>query len=132
MKTIRQGCFETNSSSTHSITLCMESEFEKWKNGELYWNRWDEKLVPKEEVEKEFAEIREEFISENPGFDENDEEWQEELEKYINEDGKIYYSYEDFNDYDYMEYETYEDSFKTPNGETVVAFGFYGNDYLGG
>ena len=65
MKTIRQGCFETNSSSTHSITLCMESEFEKWKNGELYWNRWDEKLVPKEEVEKEFAKIREEFISEN-------------------------------------------------------------------
>ena len=84
MKTIRQGCFETNSSSTHSITLCMESEFEKWKNGELYWNRWDEKLVPKEEIEKEFAKIREEFISENPGFDENDEEWQEELEKYIN------------------------------------------------
>lgn len=129
MKTIRQGCFETNSSSTHSITLCMESEFEKWKNGELYWNRWDEKLVPKEEVEKEFAKVREEFISENPGFDENDEEWQEELEKYINEDGKTYYSYEDFNDYEYMEYETYEDSFKTPNGETVVAFGFYGNDY---
>lgn len=128
MKTIRQGCFETNSSSTHSITLCMESEFEKWKNGELYWNRWDEKLVPKEEVEKEFAKIREEFISENPGFDENDEEWQEELEKYINEDGKTYYSYEDFNDYDYMEYETYEDSLKTPNGETVVAFGCYGQD----
>lgn len=129
MKTIRQGCFETNSSSTHSITLCMESEFEKWKNGELYWNRWDEKLVPKEEVEKEFAKVREEFISENPGFDENDEEWQEELEKYINEDGKTYYSYEDFNDYDYMEYETYEDSLQTPNGETVVAFGCYGNDY---
>lgn len=129
MKTIRQGCFETNSSSTHSITLCMESEFEKWKNGELYWNRWDEKLVPKEEVEKEFAKVREEFISENPGFDENDEEWQEELEKYINEDGKTYYSYEDFNDYDYMEYETYEDSLQTPNGETVVAFGYYGNDY---
>ena len=129
MKTIRQGCFETNSSSTHSITLCMENEFEKWKNGELYWNRWDEKLVPKEEVEKEFAKIREEFISENPGFDENDEEWQEELEKYINEDGKTYYSYEDFNDYEYMEYETYEDSLKTPSGETVVAFGYYGNDY---
>lgn len=129
MKTIRQGCFETNSSSTHSITLCMENEFEKWKNGELYWNRWDEKLVPKEEVEKEFAKIREEFISENPGFDENDEEWQEELKKYINEDGKTYYSYEDFNNYDYMEYETYENSFKTPNGEKVIAFGYYGQDY---
>lgn len=128
MKTVRLGIFETNSSSTHSLTMCMASEFEKWKNGELYWNRWDEKLVPKEEVEKEFAKVREEFISKNPGFDENDEGWQEELEKYINEDGKTYYSYEDFNDYEYMEYETYENSFKTPNGETVVAFGFYGND----
>lgn len=34
MKTIRQGCFETNNSSTHSITLCMENEFGKWKNGD--------------------------------------------------------------------------------------------------
>ena len=25
--------------------------------------------------------------------------------------------------------ETYTDSFKTPNGEEVVAFGTYGNDY---
>ena len=129
MKTIRQGCFETNSSSTHSITLCMENEFEKWKNGDLYWNIWNEKLVPKEEVEKEFIKIREEFIAENPGFDENNEEWQEKLEKYINEDGKTYYSYEDFNNDDYMEYETYEDSLKTPNGETVIAFGCYGQDY---
>lgn len=128
MRTIRIGTFETNSSSTHSITMCMESEFLKWENGEMYWNRWNDELVPKEEVEKEFAKVREEFISENPGFDENDEEWQEELEKYINEDGKTYYSYEDFNDYEYMEYETYEDSLKTPNGEMVVAFGYYGND----
>ena len=127
MKTIRQGCFETNSSSTHSITLCMESEFEKWKNGELYWNRWDEKLVSKEEVEKEFAKIREEFISENPGFDENDEEWQEKLEQYINED-KMYYTYEEFNDYDYIEYETFVDTFETPQGEKVVSFGYYGQD----
>ena len=37
--------------------------------------------------------------------------------------------YEDFNNYDYMEYETYEDSLKTPNGETVIAFGCYGQDY---
>ena len=91
MKTIRIGTFETNSSSTHSITMCMESDFLKWKNGEMYWNRWNEELVPKEEVEKEFTKIREKFIAENPGFDENDEEWQEELEKYINEDGKTYY-----------------------------------------
>lgn len=127
MKIIRQNTFETNSSSTHSITMCIVSDFEKWKNGEMYWNRWNDELVAKEEVEKEMAKIREEFIAENPNFDENNEEWQEKLEDYINED-KVYYTYDDFNDYDYMEYETYETHFDTPNGEKVIAFGYYGND----
>lgn len=31
MQTLRRGVFETNSSSTHSITMCLESEYEKWK-----------------------------------------------------------------------------------------------------
>ena len=37
MKLIRRGTFETNSSSTHSITMCKESDFDKWKNGEMYF-----------------------------------------------------------------------------------------------
>ena len=128
MKAIRQGCFETNSSSTHSITMCMESDYEKWKNGEMYWHRWNDELVSKEEVEKEMAKLREEFIADNPDFDENNEEWKEELEQYINED-KTYYTYEEFNDYDYIEYETFVDTFETPQGEKVVSFGYYGSDY---
>lgn len=48
MKTIRIGTFETNSSSTHSITMCMEEEFEKWKNGELYYIPYDNEFVGKE------------------------------------------------------------------------------------
>ena len=35
---IRQGVFETNSSSTHSITIAPESDFNKWKNGDVYLN----------------------------------------------------------------------------------------------
>ena len=128
MKTIRQGCFETNSSSTHSITMCMESDYEKWKNGEMYWHRWNDELVSKEEVEKEMAKLREEFIADNPDVDENNEEWKEKLEQYINED-KMYYTYEEFNDYDYIEYETFVDTFETPQGEKVVSFGYYGSDY---
>lgn len=126
MKTIRIGTFETNSSSTHSITMCMESDYEKWEKGEMYWNRWNDKLVPKEEVEKEIAELRKEFITDNPGFDENSEEWQEKFEEYINSD-KIYYTYEEFYSYEYMEYKTYKSEFITPNGEKVISFGYYGN-----
>ena len=120
MKLIRRGTFETNSSSTHSITMCKESDFDKWKNGEMYWDRWNESLVSKEEAEKEMAKLKEEFISEHPDYHKDDIDWEEQLEDYLNSD-KEYYTYEEFNDYDYMEYETFEDSY---NG--VVAFGYYG------
>lgn len=121
MRLIRRNTFETNSSSTHSITMCKESDFDKWKNGEMYWDRWDESLVSKEEVEKEMAKLKEEFISEHPDYDKDDIDWEEQLEDYLNSD-KEYYTYEEFNDY--IEYETFEDEY-----EGVVAFGYYGNDY---
>ena len=123
MKLIRRGTFETNSSSTHSITMCKESDFDKWKNGEMYWDRWNESLVSKEEVEKEMAKLKEEFISEHPDYDKDDIDWEEQLEDYLNSD-KEYYTYEEFNNYDYIEYETFEDSY-----DGVVAFGYYGQDY---
>ena len=120
MKLIRKGTFETNSPSTHSITMCKESDFDKWKNGEMYWDRWNESLVSKEEVEKEMAKLKEEFISEHPDYDIDDIDWEEQLEDYLNSD-KEYYTYEEFNNYDYIEYETFEDSY-----DGVVAFGYYG------
>lgn len=122
MKIIRNRVFETNSSSTHSITMCMESEFLKWKNGEMYWNRWNDELVPKEAVEDE-------FLKENTGVSKEDPDFKDKLEEYLNDDDKTYYTYEEFNDYDYIEYETYVDKYNTPNGDTVVAFGYYGQDY---
>ena len=45
MKTIRRGVFETNSSSTHSITIVSEEEFEQWKNGKLLHDPWNNELV---------------------------------------------------------------------------------------
>jgi len=40
---IRQSVFETNSSSTHSLTICSKEEFEQFKNGVLKLYRY--KLV---------------------------------------------------------------------------------------
>ena len=37
---IRRGVFETNSSSTHSLTMCSEEEFEAWKRGEVLFQEW--------------------------------------------------------------------------------------------
>ena len=97
---IRRGVFETNSSSVHSLTMCMESDFNKWVTGELVWSRWGDELVP---------------IT-------------DEIKKSIEEDEREYLTYEQFNDYDYIDYETFEDSYTTPNGETVKSFGYYGHD----
>lgn len=32
---VRRGVFETNSSSTHSLSVCSKSDWDKWKAGEL-------------------------------------------------------------------------------------------------
>lgn len=39
-----------------------------------------------------------------------------------------YLTYKQFNDWNYLEYETFEETYSTPNKETVVAFGYYGHD----
>ena len=97
---IRRGVFETNSSSVHSLTMCMDSDFNKWVAGELVWSRWRDELLP---------------IT-------------DEIKKSMEEDEREYLTYEQFNDYDYIDYETFEDSYTTPNGETVKSFGYYGHD----
>lgn len=97
---IRRGVFETNSSSVHSLTMCMKSDFDKWVAGELVWSIWGDELVP---------------IT-------------DEVKKSMEEDEREYLTYEQFNDYDYIDCETFEDSYTTPNGETVKSFGYYGHD----
>ena len=46
----------------------------------------------------------------------------------MDNDEREFLTYEQFGDYDYMEYETYSESFKTPSDETVYGFGYYGHD----
>lgn len=52
MKQIRKGVFETNSSSTHSLTICTEDEYEAWKKGEFLLDEWNGKLVKTNTVEE--------------------------------------------------------------------------------
>ncbi len=41
---IRHGVFETNSSSTHSLIICTEEDFEAFRRGEKILH-WDDTLV---------------------------------------------------------------------------------------
>lgn len=60
--------FETNSSSTHTLTICSKDDFDKWKHGEVFWldNDWhkldtNKNFVTPEEL-KELAEKDYEFL----------------------------------------------------------------------
>ena len=126
MRQIRRGVFESNSSSVHSITMCMKEDYDKWKNGEVYLNEffWDSKsiyskkqFVTKEEAIDIFTKSRlnpEEYLLELDA---------EELEKIFR--SEEIYSYDNYNAGDF---ESFWDTFTTPNGDTVVSFGYYGED----
>ena len=44
MYQIRQGVFETNSSSTHSLCICTKKEYEDFKDGKLSFNHYRDRL----------------------------------------------------------------------------------------
>lgn len=104
MRQIRRGVFETNSSSTHSITVCTKKEFEAFEDGELMLDMADEKLVEMDRSE----------IAKYPY-------------RYIDCDS-FFTPWKDHDrDYRCM-YETYEKEIKTPKGDRMVVFGEYGHD----
>ena len=42
--------FETNSSSTHSITICPQETYEKWCDGRLLFGDWNKDFLEAEEL----------------------------------------------------------------------------------
>lgn len=115
MKTIRAGVFETNSSSTHSLTICLKADFEKWKNDEnvlhCRWGGGD--FITREELIEDFK--KDEF---NKDIDWNDED---QISEILDEEG-----YKTYNQWIEMGYEHYQGEFTTPSGDVVVAFGIHG------
>lgn len=134
MLQIRQGVFETNSSSTHSITMCSKDEYKKWMSGELYLNDdgwWgldcmidakDKTFITKDEAISLLGGYKYCDYSEETLRNLDDEELHEEFY----ENG--IYSCEDYWERRCEWFETFENDFTTESGDEVVAFGFYGHD----
>lgn len=120
---IRRGVFETNSSSVHSLTMCSGEEYEKWENGEvLYWGDKD-KFVAKEDI---IEQLKNERYSWNNELCYPNVDWEDEDEvNDIFSDENIQ-TCEEFFDNEY--FETFKQRYTTPNGDKVVAFGYYGHD----
>lgn len=111
-ETVRTGVWETNSSSIHSLTLCSENEYNKWKDGILLYSPENQKF-------KSVAEVDKDLIY-------NSETDEEESDMY-----ELYYSYNDywdiFIDQVYGVQEVFSEA-KTIDGVTVRAFGYLGHD----
>ena len=121
-KQIRRGVFETNSSSVHSLTMCSGEEYKKWKNGEvLYWS-YEDKFGTREDI---IAELKT-MTWYNGELRYNNVNWNDEDEVndvFSDENIKTCKEY-----FDNEWFETFEESYTTPSGEKVIAFGYYGYD----
>jgi len=121
---VRRGVFETNSSSVHSLTMCSNNVYKEWENGKvLYWED-KEKFATREQIINKMKTMRR--YDDSLRFKYTEEEWNNpDVVDDIFSDERIRTCEEFFDNYDY---ETFEDKYTTPNGEVVVAFGYYGHD----
>ena len=132
MISIRRNVFETNSSSTHSITMCSEDEYKKWQNGELLLHIWNEEFSTKEDIINKAKEKQKEYLDKQ-AKGELIRSWEkkyilaktdEELYEIEEDDG--YKSYDEY--WNWCEHETFDTSYTTKNGEKICAFGYFGFD----
>lgn len=126
---IRRGTFETNSSSTHAIVMCMESDYERWYEGNLYLFTGSGWCYPdNNKPEKNHFYTREEAIE----FEKTDKYVREDVNWTDEDEVNEILCENEFYDYEYFwneyceDYEDYEETFTTPNGDKVMAFGYYG------
>lgn len=128
-KQVRRGVFETNSSSVHSIVMCTESDYDRWEKGEVLlfggseWGYPDDKCPKKDHFYTLEEAIEFEKASNYPPGENMDWNDKESVIEYLREDE--WYTYENFN---YRNFEEFEETYTTPSGEKVVAFGYYGED----
>lgn len=94
MKQVRCGVFETNSSSTHSLVICTQEEYEQFKADEMMYDSDEDRLVPYSSL-----------LIETEG-----------------------YRYKSYRRFGYNDLESFYQTFITPSGDRMVAFGQYGYD----
>ena len=115
-KQIRVGVFETNSSSTHTLSIMPRKDYERWQKGDLYL--YDDKLYTKEEVINELRRYDEKYGYEPQDYSDED----------IFDDARMcdYETYEEWSEDEYLK--TYVKDYTTENGDKIVIFGKYGYD----
>lgn len=119
---IRWGVFETNSSSTHSLTMMMKDDYRRWENENLYLfagyaSGWDFNKPVKNALYTRDEAV--EFVKNSRYYDDVDE---------IDDEYLRDMDFISFDDEGSEYLEGFYKEFTTPSGETIVAFGEYGYD----
>lgn len=132
---IRRGVFETNSSSTHSLTMCSEEEFEQWKNGELLFDEWgSESFVKanslsdddKKYAVKDYENHKDEFSKDWSDLSESAKE--KYYTKYAKENNIVDEDAKTYEEWRHSNLETFVDRYTSKSGDKIVALGKYGYD----
>lgn len=128
---IRRSVFETNSSSTHSLSVCSKTDFDKWISGELIADMsfWDlelkEFLTPEEAKKEAFSRYQKEYCYSQ---EEMEKLYQTDKENFLKENHLFTYeSYKTAVYHSLCEGETYCYNEKI-GGQNIVIFGHYGRD----
>lgn len=127
---VRFGVFECNSSSTHSLTLMMKSDYDRWESEGLYLYSNAYYFGCGSDAPKAGAlYTKEEVIA---FLEKYDRAHRYESSDYVTDEDAFYDNRKDAGFLLYGEgndsLESFYDEFTTPGGETVVAFGEYGYD----
>ena len=123
MITIRNQTFETNSSSTHSMVICTDEEYEKWSNGELFASRWCSGFKTKEDVIEECKQEYSEMFDSEGNFISDDD--YDTVEDFLNDWHTEWYGLDDW----VGDLESDENTYTTSSGETLKIVCRYGADY---
>ena len=135
MKQIRQGVFETNSSSCHTLVVCSKEEYDAWVNGELLLHEWNNNFKSRDSLNQFTEEQLEDYYNKTKQMfwkdwnDLSEEEKEEVCNQYMN-------IYDETSDYQtYAQYqnrlgdlEYYEERYTSKSGDEIVIFGEFGYD----
>lgn len=120
MKKIRQGVFETNSSSTHSLVIVAEEDYDAWRtgNGDILLDRYNGVMISRADA---IARIRKDNPRRYGKVDFTD---REEADDILGD-----HDFQTFDGYQRdTDMEQFEQRHTTKGGDKVVAFGYYGYD----
>lgn len=118
MIVVRKGVLETNSSSTHSLTICTKEEYEQWEHGDVVLDIFKEEFIKREDVI--------ESLKNDNCYNSDDIDWNN--EEVVNDVLEVfeYNTMEQY--YNNTELESYSYSYTTKSGDEIVVFGLFGRD----